>query len=518
MEHSSSGRANVHPKWFVRGDIDGFFGLFIDNLLQLMLITALCTLPFVGLPAELVVGTILPGAAISILAGNLFYSWQAYRLARRTGRDDVCALPYGINTVSLFAYVFFIMAPVYAETKNPKLVWQMGLAACFLGAILELIGAFVGDALRRVTPRAALLSALAGVAITFISMGSVFRIFAMPVVAFVPMMIVLAGYAGRVRWPLGLPSGLMAVLLGAALAWGWPGWHPPNTHWDFHVPSFVGGDLWAALTHPFAWNYLSVIFPMALFNVIGSLQNLESAEAAGDRYETRSSLLANGLGSVAAALLGSPFNTTLYIGHPGWKAMGARLGYSALNGVVITILCLVGGVALVEQLVPLEATLGILLWIGVIITAQAFQEVPKAHGIAVAVGLVPCLAAWAFTLVEAGVRAGGSNLIDAEGGLLDRGIYLHGLISLSQGSLLTSMVLAASIAFVIDKRFYSAAIWMAAGAVLAFFGLTHGYELTETGVHNRIGWAASPALGGAYAASALLFLICERRKTAVEAN
>jgi hypothetical protein len=30
-----------HP-WFVRGDIDGFIGLFIDNLVNLLIATGLC--------------------------------------------------------------------------------------------------------------------------------------------------------------------------------------------------------------------------------------------------------------------------------------------------------------------------------------------------------------------------------------------------------------------------------------------------------------------------------------------
>src|SRR5689334_20386823 len=98
----------MQPRWFVRGDIDGFFGLFIDNLLQLMLIATLCPV-ICGFPRELVIGKILPGAAISIMTGNLYYAWQARRLARQTGRQDVTALPYGINTVSLFAFIFLIM-------------------------------------------------------------------------------------------------------------------------------------------------------------------------------------------------------------------------------------------------------------------------------------------------------------------------------------------------------------------------------------------------------------------------
>ena len=85
-------------RWISRGDVDGFFGLALDNLVQLLLIDTLCRF-VLGFPADLVYGRVLPGAAVSILVGNIFYSLQARRLAARTGRTDVCALPYGINTV-----------------------------------------------------------------------------------------------------------------------------------------------------------------------------------------------------------------------------------------------------------------------------------------------------------------------------------------------------------------------------------------------------------------------------------
>src|SRR5262245_51592290 len=145
---------------FVAGDLDGFFGLFIDNLLQLMLIMVL-GIKVAVLPPDLILHRILPGAAVSILLGNLFYSWQALKLARATGRNDVTALPYGINTPSLIAYLFLIMGPLYQETKNPTLVWQAGLFAGLMSGLLETIGAFIGPWLRRHTPRAALLSSLA---------------------------------------------------------------------------------------------------------------------------------------------------------------------------------------------------------------------------------------------------------------------------------------------------------------------------------------------------------------------
>ena len=112
----------------------------IDNLIQLILIVGLCR-ELIHLPDEYIFGKILPGAAFSILVGNLFYAWQARRLARETGREDVTALPYGINTVSLFAFIFFIMMPIYHETKDPVWAWKVGLVACFLNGVIEIAGA-----------------------------------------------------------------------------------------------------------------------------------------------------------------------------------------------------------------------------------------------------------------------------------------------------------------------------------------------------------------------------------------
>src|SRR5512138_1807889 len=211
-------RGSFTPAWFVRKDLDGFFGLMIDNLIQLILIVSLCR-ELIHLPDSYIFGRILPGAAISILVGNVFYAWQAHRLARETGREDVTALPYGINTVSLFAFVFFIMVPIYQETKDPIWAWKVGLVACFLNGVIEIAGAFIAETVRRVTPRAALLSALAGIAITFISMDFTFKIFARPLVALLPMAIIFVAYFAHQKLPLGLPGGMVAIAIGTVLGW-----------------------------------------------------------------------------------------------------------------------------------------------------------------------------------------------------------------------------------------------------------------------------------------------------------
>ncbi|HSI65737.1 MAG TPA: NCS2 family permease [Candidatus Saccharimonadia bacterium] len=496
-----------------KGDFDGFFGLFVDNLLQLLLIYHLCP-ALCGMSAAEVTSKILPGAAVSILVGNFFYAWQAWKLSKREGRDDVTAMPYGINTVSLFAYIVFIMAPIYRQTGDASLAWKAGLFACFISGVMEFVGAAFGRALRAHAPRAALLSSLAGIAMTFIAMGFVFQLFAMPAVGLLPMLLILFCYASRLKLPLGLPAGFVAVVLGTVLAWGlrWAGLAPA---WgsselaplSFHVPHWSGGDLFSFLFSEVGWGYMAVIFPMGLFNIIGSLQCLESAEAAGDKYDTAPSLVANGIGSIVSACLGSPFATTLYIGHPGWKAMGARWAYSWMNGVVICVLALMGAAGHVLQVVPLEATLGILLWIGIVMTSQAFQASPKPHALAVAMGLIPSLAAWLLVQIETTLRVAKTDLVSTADQFAPQ-LYVYGVIALSQGFLITSVIYPAVMAFVIDRKFKVAAVWLAAASLFSAVGLIHAYKLTPAGVENHFAWfTAAPAFAIGYAAGAVLLLV-----------
>ncbi len=507
-------------RWFVPNDIDGFFGLFVDNLCQLIVVVGFCP-KFAGLPESLVVGRILPGIAISLVAGNLFYAWQARRLSARTGKP-VTALPFGVNTVSLFAFIFLILGPVYRETKDADLAWRVSLAAGLLGGIVEIAASFVGGWIRRHTPRAALLSALAGVGITFISMGFIFQIFASPLVAFFPALLVLIGYAGRVRWPLGLPTGFIAVVVGIASAWllrslqmsPLPAW--PPEHLTFYVPLPIVGEIVSLLTDHRVWAFAPVFIPMALLNVIGSMQNLESAEAAGDKFDTRSSLLANGISAVAGVFFGNPFAPTIYIGHPGWKAMGARSGYSVLNAVAITLICLTGTMPFVLWFMPIETTLGILLWIGLIIAAQAFQEVPKEHAPAVAIGFIPSLAAWGVLLIQDVLEHAAPNFsFEQVAAALPPEIYFTGMLALAQGFILISIFFSAIVANVIDRRWRAAAIWCAIASLFSASGVIHGFVFTPFGGYapdlSLFGWSG---LGGPlpsradfafiYAAAALL--------------
>jgi len=488
---------------FVRGDIDGFFGLALDNLVQLLMIDGLCR-HVVGLSDELVYGRVLPGAAVSILIGNVFYAWQAHQLAARTGRTDVCALPFGINTVSLFAHVFLVMLPAKfaaAAAGDPDpagAAWRAGLWACMGSGLIEFAGSFVAERVRRATPRAALLSTLSGIALGFISLGFLFRTFANPLVGLFTLGVTLLIYFGRVRFKGGVPGGLVAVAIGTLLAWTQgiaPVGAQPTTGIALHLPIPVLGELLADGGRSMV-TYLSVILPMGIFNVVGSLQNIESAEAAGDAYPTRPSLLANGIGTIAAAAFGSCFPTTIYIGHPGWKAMGARAGYSVLNGLFVTVVCLTGTLAWIAWSVPVEAGMAIVLWIGIVITAQAFEATPRHHAPAVVIGILPGVGAWGALLLKNGLRAAGMGNPDHpfSADLIQNfkmsDTWAHGAFALEQGFIFTAMFLAAATVHLLEREPRQAAKWCLFAAIASALGLMHSYQWTigDTAVALTPAW------------------------------
>lgn len=515
-------------RWMVRGDIDGFFGLALDNLVQLILIDTLCR-HVLGFSDELLYAHVLPGVAVSLLLGNLYYAWQARRLALAERRDDVCALPYGINTVSLFGHVFLVMLPARmaaeaAGAADPaRVAWLAGLAATVGSGLIELGGAFIAERIRKVTPRAALLSTLAGIALTFISLGFLFRTYARPVVGLSTLAIVMLTYFGRVRFKGGLPGGLVAVALGTLLAWCTglaPVGAAPSTGARWLPPIPVLSDLVEALSNGMLLQYLSIIIPMGLFNLVGSLQNVESAEAAGDGFATRPSLAVNGVGTLAAALFGSCFPTTIYIGHPGWKAMGARAGYSILNGAFMTFVCLSGLLAHIVWAVPVDAGMAIVLWIGMVITAQAFQAVPRAHAPAVVMGLLPGVAAWGALMIKGALRAAGMGpgaVGPAGGAPFSEALvpafnaadtWIHGAFALEQGFIFVSMVLSAVVVYIIERQFARGAVWCLVAVALSCVGLMHSYAWTpsDTVIAMRLSWPwENPwALGYATLAAVLL--------------
>src|SRR6476469_1255499 len=484
--------------WWTRGDTNAFFGLGFNILVNVLTLTGLM-IGVVQVPADDVLGTVLPALGVALILGNLYYTFLARRLGARENRSDVTAMPYGPSVPHMFIVVFVIMLPVYLKTKDPLLAWQAGLAWAFIIGVIVLAGIFFGPWVRAHTPRAAMLGTLAGISIAFISLRPAFQMWEVPWIAFISLAIVLISWTANTRLPFGLPGGLAAVIVGIVVGWVayFAGWsdvvkaeqvRASLTQFGLHLP-FIGTEVWRGLAD--VAPLLVTAIPLGIYNFTEAMNNVESASAAGDSYDLRKILAADGIGAIAGAMLGSPFPPAVYIGHPGWKAVGGRIGYSLATGVVIGLVCFLGLTALLLAVVPLVAILPILLYIGLVIGAQAFQASPQSHAPAVVLAIIPNVAAWGQLQVDSALNAAGTSAAQVGAGkLAGSGLVYHGMELLGGGAVLAGLVLGALAAFIIDRRLKEAGLWAFAGAVLAFFGFIHG---------SQLGWAVSPQVALGYA-------------------
>jgi adenine/guanine/hypoxanthine permease len=158
-------------------------------------------------------------------------------------------------------------------------------------------------------------------------------------------------------------------------------------------------------------------------------------------------------------------------------------------------------------LIPVVAISPILLYIGMLIGAQAFQETPRSHAPAVILALVPQVAAWGKLQIDSALGAAGTNAMALGLDKLGQvGVLYHGLEILGSGAILVSLILAATTACMIDRQFAKAAAFAAAGAVLTFFGLMHS---------EAIGVAKMPLVSLSYLAVAAILYVCARAQAPV---
>src|ERR1700728_96408 len=476
--------SDFRPTLWSPGDWNAFFGFGTNILVNMLVLTGL--LRFVlKMPDAIVFGRILPAMGLMMCLSTFYYAYLAYNLAKRTGRNDVCALPSGISVPHMFIVTFVIMLPIALKTSDPIQGWEAGLVWVFFQSFILMIGGFIAPYIRKITPRAALLGTLAGVSITFISMRPALEMYQTPVIGLTCFAIILVSWLGGVKYPKGIPAGLVAIAVGMIIAWGSnlfglglgglsvKGVGDAFANFGFSLPIPAIGQVFSGFE--FLGVILVTAIPFGIYDLVEAMDNVESAEAAGDEYPTTRVLTADGVISLIGCLMGNPFINAVYIGHPGWKAMGGRIGYSAATGIMVVVLAWFGIISVLLALVPVVAISPILLYIGMLIGAPAFQNTPAAHAPAIVLSLAPHLAGCCKTLMDGALGAAGTSAaaigMDKLGNV---GVLYEGLSVMGGGALLCGLVLAAIRVFVVHKKFAEAAAFALAGAILTFFGFMHG--------------------------------------------
>ena len=231
---------------------------------------------------------------------------------------------------------------------------------------------------------------------------------------------------------------------------------------------------------------LATAVPLGVYNFAEGMSNVESAAAAGDRYRVRQVLTADGIGAIVGSFLGSPFPPAVYIGHPGWKQVGGRIGYSLVTGIVVAVVCFTGLVGTFLAIFPMQALVPVLLYIGLVIGSQANTTSARRYAPAIVLALLPSLAQWATGQIDNALAAAGTTAATVgTGKLIESGVIYDGLKLLGQGAVLVGILLGAIACFVIDRRYYAAAATSVIAAALSFVGLVNAEAVT---------WNASPAV------------------------
>ena len=473
---------------FGGGDLNGVLGLVVDNL-SLLAFLATALIGIFGMPADIVFRRMFPGTALGVLLGNLAYTWMAHRLARRTGRQDVTAMPLGIDAPTTIGMALLVLGPAFAAYRQAGMdpvaageaTWHLGMASLVVMGVLKFILSFFGAWVQRSVPRAGLLGSIAGIALVLMGFLPLVEILRVPVVGFAGLGVVLYALVAKRRLPFGMPGVLGAFIVGVVLYYGLgpsgflgTGYHPPGAwQWRLGFPlptlGFIDG-------LPATVPYLPLILPFGLLMVVGGINVTESARAAGDDYPTRDILLVEALATLVAGMCGGVAQTTPYIGQPAYKAMGARTGYTLVTGLVIGLGGVFGYLANLVELLPVAVLAPILVFISISITTQAFEATPLRYAAAVVFSFFPAIARMLA------IKLGDPSIVDPAHFAALYGDATHGIsamaviVILGNGFIITSMVWASFVVAMIDAQVRKAAGIVALGAALTAFGIIHSVE------------------------------------------
>ena len=484
--------------WAGVGEAEALGELFFDNLATLLSVTDLILGYFLNVVTrgageaiaegygeairsryqDLYYQRCIPGVAVGLLFGNFYYAYMAGRLAHKEKRDDVTAQPYGINTTGAFITLGAINLeallscvggadeingvmvgtnkyaraalggnPGEAGREAAEKAFAMAVAANFITGLFEILGCVFAEPIRAILPAPAYYSLLTGVGFVFLAFKPMYEVAAEPIVCLVPLLVVVCGFFGGVKYKIGntgltIPIAVVAILLSVIFGWaggckhkreaaamydygdgspgnknlfGDGGWstctgtseHDVKYMYDTYAGNIdaLGGGIFSDIGYGMSSivPFMGTVLVVAVVGFAASLASCESASAAGDDYPMAETLIIDGIGTCLGACFGSFYGTTVYIGHPVHKALGARRGYSAINGMLYFVLLWSGLFASLYKSIPGCAASALLIFVGLLICRQAIEDNPPDYYPAIFFGLFPCLCNWAKLRIDPGV-------------------------------------------------------------------------------------------------------------------
>lgn len=471
-------------RWFVTGDINGFFGLMFDNLTVLSFLAGILIFVF-KYPAEIVYTRMFPGTAFGVLFGDIVYTWMAFRLAKKKNNTNVTAMPLGLDTPSTIGIALTVLGPAFIYLKSggmneydaAMMTWYIGMATMVLIGVFKLLFSFIGGWVQKIVPQAGLLGSLAGIGLALIGFVPLLDVFGLPVIGLISLGLIFYTLVAKINLPKNFPGVFAAIFIGTVLYYIlapmgllYGTFTPPSMQLHFGAPiptlSFLDGFVEAL-------KYLPIALPFAILTIVGGINVTESARVAGDDFRTRDILLTEACSTLVAGVCGGVAQTTPYIGQPAYKAMGSRAGYTLLTGLFIGLGGMLGYVSFFVESIPRAVLAPILIFVALDIIVQAFKAVPAAHTPAVAFSFFPNIA----RLLQ--IQLSNPDIVPAS--KFNELLTLPGkalpqmllIVALGNGFILTAMLWGAFVAKLIDRKLKQAAVYLLITAAFTFFGIVH---------------------------------------------
>src|SRR5258708_5715801 len=491
---AESGQASMLRWWRLeRGDIDATVAQVGFNVAQ-MIIPAFLLVP-VGSAMGFSVEHLLPGFALGFFVGSMGLAALAVGLAKREGRSNVTAHVYINNVPGIIAYTLSIMLPVYLQTHDQELAWRVGAAAVVWTGIIKLVAAPLAGTIRQFIPKPAMMTVFGAAMYTYLALVLLQRIFDQPLVGIVALAIVATAVMANVpitKWriPPFLVAWLVPLAIGLAVGYVHPVWHGISVQ----IPFVRTPGLLQAMR--LAIPYLSVIAPMAIYQILQDIASVEGANPGGDIYGAGRIVAGDGLGTFLCGAGGIIIPPVVAALPPPYKMMGARIGFCFWTALIFLAVVMSGLSLFMAQLFPWAILAAMIAYVSVGVGRATLHRVDHKYITAVLLGLVLPTGAVVGSAVNSALPALKLSSQNPEVlAALNRSIYWSSLQGLGNGFPFLLLVVSALITEMIDRNFGRAAIWCLIASIFSWFGLMHSPILH---------WGAQPMYAGGWLVAAFI--------------
>lgn len=498
---NSDGQASIAQRY--SGDINAGFAFLLDCVVNLFVLSTL--LSIFGFPMEIIQTRIIPGALVGIVVGILLNVRMARRIAKETGNPNITAMPIGLDMPTTVGITLTLLGPLFLILKSElgnaeeaaTIAWYVGMASTIWMGLIKFGLSFFGSTIQRLLPISALLGAMMGVAIVWLGANAILGVFTTPEVGLIALAVLIYALIAGLRVPGALPGAVAAILLGTLVfyvmgaaglmpGFAWPQVDPMALY--VPVPSFGGVDeLFGRSLF-----YMAIIVPFALLITVSTINLTAGANLLGDDLKSGELIRVDAGATIIGAIFGSVVQTTPYFGHATYKRLGAHRVYALGVAVVLAVGGVLGVIGFLIKVLPDAAIKPILIVVACDIVRLAFKGVQVQHSPAVAFAIMPAILNFAFVKVSELMRhvdtglkelqSAAASLNEAAQQVITQATafipadWLQGYIllgALSRGYILTGLLWAAVVAFVIDRQLMRSAFVLVLSAALSLFGVIH---------------------------------------------